>query len=382
MRKLVLWVVSLTIIVAAFYPLYAQDNVPKIVGVDIYQRATQAFDAQQYDQAVSDFSLVILLNPTFTDPYLQRALSYIQLKSNDAALLDLNHVIRLPGVAAAAKSQAYMARAAISRDQNEVGSALADYSAAIRLTPDEAQPYYERGQIYMAQAEYDKALKDMNQVASIEPTFTTTYYYLGVLNSQTKQYGDAIKSYDIYIKATPDNYQGFAGRADAYIQQEQYKQALPDLDQAITLESRAAGLYLQRGLVQQKLGDEQASASDYLEWIRAILNDQKANLIIRPGESQVLPMAQGQVYIFRYDGQAGQKITLATSAPADQQIDSLIVLTDDQFNPITADDDSAGNMNATISAFVLPRDGSYSIILSHAGGNPEGPVRLLLTMGN
>ena len=88
MRKWIVWVVSLGMIVAGLYPIYAQDT-PKIVGVDVYLRATQEFKDQKFDQAVADYSLVILLNPTFTEPYLQRALSYIQLKNNDAALVDL-----------------------------------------------------------------------------------------------------------------------------------------------------------------------------------------------------------------------------------------------------------------------------------------------------
>src|SRR4051794_2158018 len=230
MRKLVVLVVSLGMMMAGLYPLYAQDNsgtAPKIVGVDVYLRALQEVKDQKFDLAVSDFSLVILLNPTFTDPYLQRAQSYIQLKNMDAALVDLNHLIKLPGGDPAAKSQAYTARAEIFRDQNDAPSALADFSAAIRLAPDDAQPYYERGQIYMAQAEYDKAFKDMSQVASIAPTFSTTYYYLGVLNNEAKEYGDAIKNFNTYIQASPSNYQAYAGRADAYIQQKQYEQALP-----------------------------------------------------------------------------------------------------------------------------------------------------------
>ena len=382
MRKLVIFVFSVGMLLTALYPLSAQDsgNTPKIVGVDIYQRAAQAFTDKKFDQAVSDFSLVILLNPTFTDPYLQRALSYIELKKFDEALVDLNHLIKQQSTDTASKSQAYTARAEIFRDQNDIAAAVADFSAAIRLAPDGAQPYYERGQLYIAQAEYDKAFKDMTQVASIAPKFATTYYYLGVLNNEAKQYADAITNFNTYITATPDDYQAYAGRANAYIQQEQYQKALPDLNQAIKLESRAAGLYLQRGLVQQKLGDEQASATDYLEWIRANLTDQKNNLTIRAGESQVLPMGPGMVYILAFDGHAGQKITISTSSPANEQIDSLLILADDNLKPLTADDDSAGNMNAIIKNFVIPTDGSYSVILSHAGGNPQGPVRLSLSV--
>jgi tetratricopeptide (TPR) repeat protein len=382
MRKLVVLVVSLGLLFAALYPLYAQDagTTPKVVGLDVYQRALQEVKDQQFQQAVSDFSLVILMNPTFNDPYLQRAQSYIQLKNNDGALVDLNHLIKMTSVDAATKSQAYTARAEISINQADISSALADFSAAIRLAPDSPLAYFERGQIYISQAEYDKALKDMNQVVSIRPDIPDTYYYLGVLNNQAKQYADAIKNFNTFIKATPDNYQAYAGRASAYIQQEQYQQALPDLNQAIKLEARAAGLYLQRGMVQQKLGDEQASANDYLEWIKANVTSQKTDLTIRPGESQVVPMSAGLVYIMSFDGHAGQKVSITTATPSSEQIDSLLILADAKLNPLTADDDSGGNMNASIKDFVLPADSSYSVILSHAGGNPEGPVRVTMSM--
>jgi len=135
-------------------------------------------------------------------------------------------------------------------------------------------------------------------------------------------------------------------------------------------------------MVQQKLGDEQASASDYLIWIKANVTDTKneTDLTIRPGESQVVPMSAGKVYVMSFAGRAGQKISITTAAPASEQIDSLLILADAQSNLLTADDDSGGDMNASIKNFVLPADGSYSVILSHAGGNPEGPVRVTLSV--
>ncbi len=385
MRKLLLFVFSLGIITATMLPLYAQDSgTSKIMGLDIYLRALQDVTDKKFEQAVSDFSLVILLNPTFTDPYLQRAQSYLELKNYDAALIDLDHLIKMPSLDPAVKGSAYTTRAEVYSAQNNIEAALADYSAAIRATPDEAPAYYERGVIYAKQGEYDKALKDMSQVASIRPDYPTTYYFLGLINNQLKKYADAVKQFNTYIKAVPNDYNAYAGRASAYVEQEQYKPALADLNQAIKIESNVALLYLQRGLVQQKLGAEQASANDYLIWVKANINvaDQKTNLPLRPGESQVLPMATGQVYIFAFEGQAGEKVTLTATTPTDQQTDSLLILADNQLNPLTADDDSGGNSNASITDYVLPQDGSYSVILSHAGGIVNGNIRLLLTMSN
>lgn len=67
-------------------------------------------------------------------------------------------------------------------------------------------------------------------------------------------------------------------------------------------------------------------------------------------------------------------MTLTTSTQPNQQIDLLLILADNQLKPLTADDDSGGNMNAAITNYVLPANGSYSVILSHAGGNPNGNV--------
>lgn len=382
MHKRAIIFLSLAIITATFYPLFAQGNggTPAIVGVDIYQRASDAFTNANYEQAVSDFSLVILLNPTFYEPYIKRAQSYIQLEEYDLAMVDLDHVLKLPTADDATRGQAYVARAEIYRDQNNMPAALADFAAAIRETPEEPQAYYERGQIYIDQAEYDKALRDMKQVASIAPDFPSTYYYLGVINNEVAAYDEAIKHFDTFIQSVQDDYRAYAGRASAYLQKEQYEQALPDLNQAITLEPRAAGLYLQRGLTQNVLGDQDAAANDYLQWVQAILNDQNTELQLRPGESQVVAMASGRAYVMSFQGTAGEKITLTTSVPENQQVDSLLILTDSQLQPLIADDDGGANFNAVIRDFVLPNDGIYAVILSHAGGNAEGSVRLLLTV--
>ncbi|MCA0454489.1 MAG: tetratricopeptide repeat protein [Chloroflexi bacterium] len=381
MRKPALFLLSLVILIATIQPLYAQ-GAPLIVGVDVYQRATDAFNAQAYEQAVTDYSIVILLNPTFYEPYINRAISYMQLEEYDLALVDLNHVLKLPSADDATRGLAYTARAEIYLGQNNMDAALADFAAAIRATPDDPQAYYERGQIYIAQAEYDKALKDMNQVASIAPDFTGTYYYLGVINNALEAYDTAIENFDTFINVVKDDYLAFAGRASAYINTEQFDQALPDLNEAIDLEPRMATLYLQRGLTWNELGDQQAAASDYLLWVQAILSEQNTDLMLRPGESQVVSMAPGRAYVMSFEGTAGEKVTVTTTTSNDQQIDSLLILTDNQLNPLVADDDGGENFNSVISDFVLPSDGVYAVILSHAGGNSQGSVRLLLTVEN
>ena len=51
-----------------------------------------------------------------------------------------------------------------------------------------------------------------------------------------------------------------------------------------------------------------------------------------------------------------------------------------QVRPVAGDDDSGGDLNALIEDYVIPSDGTYTLVVSHAGGNPNGALRVLLAL--
>jgi hypothetical protein len=57
----------------------------------------------------------------------------------------------------------------------------------------------------------------------------------------------------------------------------------------------------------------------------------------------------------------------------------LIVLLDPNGDPIAGDDDSGTQLDSLISSFELPTDGTYTLLVSHAGGGSEGDIELSLT---
>ena len=91
-------------------------------------------------------------------------------------------------------------------------------------------------------------------------------------------------------------------------------------------------------------------------------------------------MAAGIRYDLSFDAAAGQHVTLSAQAREAAGTDPLIVLLDASGQPVAGDDDSGGDLNALIEDYVIPSDGTYTLVVSHAGGNPNGALRVLLAL--
>jgi hypothetical protein len=136
-----------------------------------------------------------------------------------------------------------------------------------------------------------------------------------------------------------------------------------------------------RGSVNNELGNQADAVADYLEWIRSLQANLNRGLHLRPGESQVVQMQAGQLYLMSFQALAGQKVTISASARPNENTDPLLLLVDSS-NALAADDDSGGNTDALISDFVIPADGVYGLYVGYGGGGTDGPVRVLLQIAN
>lgn len=371
----------LTLLIISVVPTLAQDQTP-LIAPEIYQRAGEALNGQDYQKAVTDFSLFILLNPTYSEAYYNRGQSFIQLNDLDAALADFTRALELPSPSPEFTAGVYWIRSAILFDRSETDHALADLDQAIILAPDQPEGYFRRGQIYAFQERYEEALEDYNQGIQLAPNASVLYESRGQVQQQLENYEAAIADFSRVLELDPSNAQAYSSRAAAYDQQEQFNAALKDLNAAIQLSSDSLGLYLQRGAVHNRIGNTESAAADYLQWIVNIAPDQTSGIELRAGESQVLQMRQGVFYTMAFEARAGETVTVSAIARAEQAIDPLLVLLDPDQNPLVADDDSGGELNALIENFVIPADGVYLVLLGHAGGGSDGPVRVLLTVNN
>lgn len=350
-----------------------------VVGGDLLDRANNSYMSGNYEKAVQDFSLFIMLNPTFSEAYHMRGLAYTQLNDIDHAMADMNQSLVYPQSSAQATGTIYSDRALLYLQQNDGDAALKDLDASIEAAPDLPDPYSRRASLYLVSGQFEDAVKDYDTLIELAPDFAPAYAGRAYANTRLEHVDEALADYDKLIELNPNDAGPYAQRGLLKAAQGKFDAALVDMGAAIKLQPDDASLYLRRGLINTAKNDQPAAAADYLAWIRKQETSSVNGDPLQPGESQVLPMSSGLAYTLPFEAKAGQKVTLTATARENSTTDALIVLLDPADQPILADDDGgSGNYDSAIRGFTIPADGTYTLVVSHAGGGADGPVRVLL----
>ena len=111
---------------------------------------------KQYDEAISDYSRAIELNPGYATAYYNRAIAYANKRLYGKAISDFSRVVELnPG-----DSAAYTGRATAYANRKQYDPAISDYTKAIELNPDDYTAYYNRSMVYADEKQYGPAVAD------------------------------------------------------------------------------------------------------------------------------------------------------------------------------------------------------------------------------
>ena len=78
-----------------------------------------------------------------------------------------------------------------------------------------------------------------------------------------------------------------------------------------------------------------------------------------------------------FEGNEGDVVTMTASST---EADPVIVLLGPDNQPLAGDDDSGNSIDSLISEFELPEDGTYTLLVSHAGGGSYGSIRVSLSV--
>src|SRR5262245_28198089 len=112
-------------------PSGQQVQIPLFIGIDIAGRAEAAAQTKDYQEAIAEYSLFLLLNPTNSAIYFERGYAYSQIADFDSALADFDHALSLPPLTDDLRGRIYAVRAGIYSMQQRDDLALSDLSAAI-----------------------------------------------------------------------------------------------------------------------------------------------------------------------------------------------------------------------------------------------------------
>jgi len=269
-------------------PAKAQLNTDRITAI-----GRNALYFEDYVLSIQYFNQVIRIKPYLSEPYFYRAIAKIQLEDYQGALLDCNAAIERnpfsPGC--------YYARGYIYRQLNELGKAEADYTEALRFSPENRTYMLLRADTRAEMKRYDEALDDIEHMLRREPQAASVWSEKGricILKNDTLSALEAFTRATEYDKTNPAVWSALGVTSlmlnredDAYVQLTQainlgskwagdyinrglihyhrhnYRGALSDYDQAVKLAPKEAESYYNRGVMRQEVGDYNRALADF-----------------------------------------------------------------------------------------------------------------------
>jgi len=190
---------------------------------------------RDYDRAIRDFDAVIRLDPDDPIAYFGRGIAHWRKGDYDRAIRDFDTVIRLDPD----EPDAYYRRALAHADRGDDGRAIADFTAAIRLGPDEWSRYFERGLAYRRTADEARAMADFGEAARLvgedirrDPgdaaAFNNRCWIYGIMRRPAEALADCNES----LRLRPDGAATLDSRALAYWLLGEHDRARGDLRRA------------------------------------------------------------------------------------------------------------------------------------------------------
>jgi rhomboid protease GluP len=133
-------------------------------------RGEKELEAKQFDRAIASLDSVVRREPDLPQARALLGLAYELAGRPREALPQLNAAI----AGEPANGWLFFYRGNARLHLHQLDSATADYSTAIRLTPDAAEPHFNRGLIYAERGKMDSARDDLASAARLSQDSTLT----------------------------------------------------------------------------------------------------------------------------------------------------------------------------------------------------------------
>ncbi len=244
----------LTLLISAF-GLRAQINTEQVLRV-----GQNALYFEDYILSIQYFNRIIQAKPYLAQPYFFRSIAKLNLEDYLGAEQDASKAIELNPYL----TDAWEVRGVARQNLGRSADAIADYRHALALLPRNRQLMFN-----MALAQHDT-----KQLAGADSTFEALlkYYpgfdagYLGRARLRLEQTDTIGASADIEkaLSINSKSVNAYIMRADIAIQRgDSLAAAARDMDEAIKLQPRVAGLYINRAYLRYRLDDFFGAMADF-----------------------------------------------------------------------------------------------------------------------
>jgi tetratricopeptide (TPR) repeat protein len=167
-----------------------------------------------------------------------------------------------------ADAQAYAFRGDAHRLRCDYDRAVADYDRAIELTPDVAALHVNRGVIHELRHDTAAAVADFSAALRLDPTSVAAYFNRGKLHVAQGEHAMALADLSEALRLDPKSFCANYYRGQAYLAQANYTEAVADFTQVLKYNPRHTLAYTYRGQARYLHHDYQRALEDLTMAVR------------------------------------------------------------------------------------------------------------------
>lgn len=157
----------------------------------------------------------------------------------------------------------YCNRGVARQKKGDLDGALADFSQAIELNPQDSTAYNNRGLAQMAKGDLDSALADYDRALQISPRNFQIRTSRGIARQRNGDLDGAIADYDIAIKLWKTYVPAYRNRANVKMAKKDFDGALADYNFLLAINPKDASAYYNRSLIATAKGDPDAARANF-----------------------------------------------------------------------------------------------------------------------
>lgn len=222
--------------------------------------------------------------------FIRRGDAKYNRRNYEDAIADYSEAIRL----SPDNAQAYLGRGNAQYALEQYPEALTDYDEALKHDPDYVDAFNGRGNVKFARKDFEGAIQDYNQAIQSDPQFALAFYNRGNVKSALKEHRAAIEDFSQAIRLNPQYEPAYLLRGVSKAALTNYAGAIEDYSETIRLNPDNDNAFNSRGVARYKLGESRQAIKDFTEAIR--LNPKNSFAYCNRGESKLkLKDAEGAI---------------------------------------------------------------------------------------
>ncbi len=183
------------------------------------------------DQALSDFTREIELNPHYAEAYNNRGIVLGELGRFDEAIGDFSTAVEMDP----SMDVAYLNRGVALERIGSIGRAIDDYTAALALSPGRPDIYMHRGIARGSLGDWKRAEKDFTSAITLGPDDAEAYWRRGVARERLGRHAAAIADQSQALARQPASVAALMERGDCYARTGDAARAADDYETACRL---------------------------------------------------------------------------------------------------------------------------------------------------